>query len=68
MQILLYPHKFMIDIIYDINNNILNKKYNNNSFSSSFMDISKLILQKYVAYNDVNIDELAYLYIEIKRF
>ena len=58
----------MIDIIYDINNNILNKKYNNNSFSSSFMDISKLILQKYVAYNDVNIDELAYLYIEIKRF
>ena len=58
----------MIDIIYDINNNILNKKYNKNSISSSFMELCKLILQKYVAYNDVNIDELTYLYIEIKRF
>ena len=32
-----------------INNNILNKKYNKNSISSSFMELCKLILQKYAA-------------------
>ena len=56
IQILLHSNKFMLDIIIDINNNILNK----NNISSSFIDLCKSIIEKYLAYNDISINDLTY--------
>ena len=53
LQIILHSHKFILEIIYDITNNIEKKNYNQNSLSTAFIELMKNIIKTFIEKNEI---------------
>ena len=60
LQLILHAHKFILEIVYDITDNIEKNYYKQNSISTAFIELMKIMIKTFIEKNEIRTVENIY--------